>query len=891
MIRYQGGVKMSETYEQLSLWGDAIVLNEPKQAEKPKIVFEDLTDADIDKLLRSSKTPLIDKLDIVKKQLDKYLGWRKLTTSLLTTTEMLRAYVDRAIANDILVIDTETNNSLDPTTCKLMGLCLYTPGENAVYVPVNHVDFEGKLLSGQVSEAEIKAVLETLPKSVLCVYHNAKFDYEVLAYTCGLDMAIGWDTMLGARLIDENESAGLKEQYKLHINPEQEKYSIKSLFRTVRYENVDPHDFMLYAATDADMTYQLYVRQKKIFDLPDSKGIKHVFDAIEMPAIKPFARMEMNGINIDLDYCSALNEKYHKKLKDVETLLNAELEALRPKIEAWRLTKEANAASDKQKSKSAQLEDPINLGSPVQLAILIYDVLKVKPASKKAPRGTGKDELTKIASRDNLKFCKYLLEYRKMAKMIDAFLNALPEHISPRDNKIHCKYGQATAATGRTSCTEPNFQQIPSKSTDIRCMFLASCPESDLKANDGFYEVDCDAELLTDAGWKQIGCINTNDRFSGCVVSSVEKVDGFYKMTLIDVAEAPIIRQRTQYVMVGSDFSQQEPRLLSMYSGDDTMINAYKNGRDLYATVGMKVYHNKYEDNLEHNADGTIYEDGKKRRKRMKTLLLGITYGMGVNAVAELIGSTKKEAQEIFDSFYKEFPKVKTWMDSTEAFAKKNGYVVDWAGRRRRLPNIQLRPFEAFYKYYSNPNPLLECADAPMHDAELDKYEKMAAETRGYDGFDDVKVMAAKRGIDIRAHTAQIAEAERQCVNARIQGGAASMTKLAMVRIFNDPEMNKMGFKLLINVHDELIGECPAKYAKECSERLSYLMRTTLDGICPVPFKCDATMSKRWYEEEFTTELKEEYEKLLKGNSVEDAQKIFMEENKGLPEDLRKQIF
>ena len=80
---------------------------------------------------------------------------------------------------------------------------------------------------------------------------------------------------------------------------------------------------------------------------------------------------------------------------------------------------------------------------------------------------------------------------------------------------------------------------------------------------------------------------------------------------------------KVKYTLVGSDFSQQEPRLLSQFSQDDNMINAYLNGKDLYATIAMGVYNNKYEDNLETYPDGTLNAEGKKRRGSCKSLLLG----------------------------------------------------------------------------------------------------------------------------------------------------------------------------------------------------------------------------------------------------------------------------
>lgn len=69
--------------------------------------------------------------------------------------------------------------------------------------------------------------------------------------------------------------------------------------------------------------------------------------------------------------------------------------------------------------------------------------------------------------------------------------------------------------------------------------------------------------------------------------------------------------------------SQQEPRLLAAYSGDEKWLGAYREGKDLYATLGTGVYRNDYWDNMEHHEDGTPNVEGKKRRKKMKTLLLG----------------------------------------------------------------------------------------------------------------------------------------------------------------------------------------------------------------------------------------------------------------------------
>ena len=89
-----------------------------------------------------------------------------------------------------------------------------------------------------------------------------------------------------------------------------------------------------------------------------------------------------------------------------------------------------------------------------------------------------------------------------------------------------------------------------------------------------------------------------------------------------------------------------------------------------------------------------INKQGKERRTNCKSILLGILYGRGAASVAEQIHKTKEEAQEIIDKFYKSFPKVKAWIDNTQLEARKVGYVEDFAGRRRHLPDILLSRYE-----------------------------------------------------------------------------------------------------------------------------------------------------------------------------------------------------
>ena len=279
-------------------------------------------------------------------------------------------------------------------------------------------------------------------------------------------------------------------------------------------------------------------------------------------------------------------------------------------------------------------------------------------------------------------------------------------------------------------------------------------------------------------------------------------------------------------------------------------------------------------------------------------------YGRGVSSIADQIKSHKgpatkediQEAQKITNDFFNGFPKVKNWMDTTEKNAKKNGYVEDLWGRRRRLPDIQLERYEIKNKNGSsvdNFNPLLGSKGiySNTNSILIDKYKKQCYNCKSKKEIDALKLRALKDGIEIKDNGGFIAQAERQCVNARVQGGAASMSKRAMIEVHNDAELRELGFKLLIAVHDELIGECPIENQEKVKERLSYLMIESAKPECIVPMKCDADSFSSWYLDVYCSNLKEEYEELLKIKSAEeDVFSILYAEHEELTKEKLREI-
>ena len=179
-----------------------------------------------EKLLKSKKLTLEERLNIITDKVLKTLGKQKDNITVIKDKEAFNDYINRAIASGRIDIDTETNNSTDPVTCKLMGPCFYYPGGKQAYVPINHRDYKTKKrLDWQLTEADVAEQLKQIVDSkVDIIMHNGKFDYEVLKCTCGVEVVPKWDTLIAARLIDENtfkdSFVSLKSMYTTYIDAE-----------------------------------------------------------------------------------------------------------------------------------------------------------------------------------------------------------------------------------------------------------------------------------------------------------------------------------------------------------------------------------------------------------------------------------------------------------------------------------------------------------------------------------------------------------------------------------------------------------------------------------------------------------------------------------------------
>lgn len=721
---------------------------------------------------------------------------------LLDNENKIREYIDCAITNGIIAVDTETNG-LDRIDGKIAGVCLYTPGQKGVYIPVRHESFmTGIELKTNISPEFMHEQFERMNKlNIKYVLHNAKFDMHILWWMLGIKIIPYWDTQIGSQLLNENEPHKLKVLYKKYVDNADENSkvaSFNSLFKGIEFNKVPPDVAYMYASFDPIMTYELYQFQYNFIDINGKyckeKGLERVaevFRNIEMPLIQVVFEMECTGVKIDTELADKLKAQYTKHKDAAEEKFNLEIEKLNDKFDKLMIK---NPAAYNKLFKDGIRK--VSISSPTQLAILFYDVLEFESPDKKSPRGTGEAILKSF----NHPLVDSILEYRSMSKLLSTYIEAIPQHIAKRDNRLHANFNQYGAKTGRFSSSDPNLQNIPSQKTTL---------------SDG---------TVIDAGH--------------------------------DIRQMFIAGDGM--VIVGGDFSQQEPRCLAHMSDDPHMLQAYLEGKDLYATIASKIYKMPYDECKEFRADGTVNPDGKARRTSVKPVLLGLMYGRGVPSIAEQMKISTQEAQKIIDDFYAEFPKVKEFVDFAQTFARDYGFVETAWGRKRRLSDMQLPPIEikpCIKSYSDNFDPFAFDAtesipqDDYVPDEVYRKYYTLLNRARGRQQQQKVKELAEQEGYTIKDNRGFIEDAKRQCVNSIIQGSAADMTKLTMIKIFNDEELNKLGYKLIIPVHDEVLGICPRENAKAVRDRLEYIMVHIVDGKFKIPMKCDIEVTERWYGE------------------------------------------
>lgn len=420
----------------------------------------------------------------------------------------------------------------------------------------------------------------------------------------------------------------------------------------------------------------LYSALAKKFE--EDKGVEELYYSIEMPLISVLAQMEVNGFKIDTNMLSAFGEELGKELALIENKIRELAE-----------------------------QPDLNVSSPMQLGVVLFEKLKIDPKAKKNKRGnysTDEETLTELA--DKHPIVNEILRFRAIKKLLSTYIEPFPSLIDPADGKVHTTFNQALTATGRLSSVKPNLQNIPIRTEmgkEIRRAFIGSS---------------------------------------------------------------------AQHRIVSADYSQIELRIMAALSGDNDMIEAFRNGKDIHTATAAKIFKEETED---------VTSD---QRRIAKTANFGIIYGISPFGLSQRLNIPRKEAKELIEEYFLNYPAISEYIDRMKVQARENGFVQTIFGRKRYLKDINSRN----------------------------------ATVRGF--------------------------AERNAINAPIQGSAADIIKMAMINVAKALKENNLESKMILQVHDELVFDCPVGEV----EKVKAIVREQMENVTrlSVPLTVECNDGENW---------------------------------------------
>ncbi len=343
---------------------------------------------------------------------------------LVNTPEKLKLLLNELNSAIEFCFDTETT-SLDVINAELVGLSFAIKPFEAYYVPISPNEIEAK--------NELKPFIEIFNnQNKTLIGQNVKYDLHILKnYNIEIKNKI-FDTMIAHFLIKPDMRHNMDVLAETYLN--YQPISIETLIGKkgkdqLSMRDADVHKISDYAAEDADVTLQL----KTIFSPELQKNsVNSLFNEVEIPLISVLADMEREGINLDV-----------KALKEFSTQLQADIITVDSEIQSLAGTK-------------------FNISSPKQVGEILFEYLKITDKAKKTKTGqyaTGEDVLSKLENTHPI--VSKILDYRELVKLKSTYVDALPELVNTKTNRIHTSFNQVVAVTGRLSSDNPNLQNIP----------------------------------------------------------------------------------------------------------------------------------------------------------------------------------------------------------------------------------------------------------------------------------------------------------------------------------------------------------------------------------------------------------------------------------------------
>jgi DNA polymerase I len=496
-------------------------------------------------------------------------------TRIIDSPEKLSALVAELSKAKEISFDTETT-STEEMRAEIVGIALACETGVGYYIPTGHSQGGNLSLDAVLTALKNPLTNPDIPK----IGHNIKYDAIVLARFGLFVEPLSFDTMLAEWLIDPgSRNLGLKNLSlarlgieMTHIEDLIGKGKNQLSMADVPVENAAP-----YAAADADMTLRL----KAILEEEVQKaGLMEVFREAEMPLVAVLAQMEMNGVRLNLDFFQVFSKELTERINEIEKRIYESVGSV------------------------------FNINSTQQLSKVLFERLRLTPPGnfRKTASGhysTSADVLEELRGQHEV--VDLVLEQRELTKLRSTYVDSLPAQVDEVTGRVHTSFNQTGSVTGRLSSSNPNLQNIPTR-TDLG-----------RRVRNGFIAED------------------------GNVLLSV-------------------------------DYSQIELRIVAHVSGDETMLEAFRQGQDIHAATAAAIY------------SIPLAQVDKAQRRHAKAINFGLIYGMSAFGLTRSSGLTLGESENFVKAYFVQFPGVKKYLDGTRKLATEQGFVETLSGRRRYFP-------------------------------------------------------------------------------------------------------------------------------------------------------------------------------------------------------------
>lgn len=590
---------------------------------------------------------------------------------IIKSFSQVKRLVKACLKTGIASVDFETNaEGIYNKTFKPTILSVTFQVGSGVSIPLCHHEYENPHWKRWLKYFGRKVVENP---NITKVGWNLKFDLQIFELYGIYVRGTVLDGMLMKYLLNEEKPNDLKSMVRRYL-PEHGDYEKAEKFDKIPWDKKPLEPLCKYGCQDTDYTLRLAMFfESKLIEI----GMYPLFRHLIMPASRVLQHAEKTGLYLDRKFNQELLESYKPKIEQatsnclnlprvkkfsrwlVQERISKYLASIESELEDldYHNPKDARKiASREQKisniragvfttKKELELTREVNLGSPIDLPLLLYSkkgfnfpVIKYTK-DKKTNRDTDKpstDEDTLVELRLTVKdpespraiFLDNLLELRGLKKMYTTYIEGWHDKVQD-DDRIHGQFKIIGTTSGRLSSSEPNLQQIPKTSVDANIKKQLVAPKGKL--------------------------------------------------------------------YMALDYSQAELRIMAHLSGDETYLEAFAKGQDPHLAIAANKYGVSYDEANKAYSDEQHpdYKLWKNRRKQAKQICFGIIYGIQKKLLAVKLSDPKAgiivtpdEAQQQLNEFFQEHPKIKKFMINQEKVLIKHGYIKSLFGRKRRLPQV-----------------------------------------------------------------------------------------------------------------------------------------------------------------------------------------------------------